>query len=650
MRFLISWLALLATILMSACGGGGGSAGASNGGTTTPTVPATPQVIVTIVGAGNTSVNSISVGSSFVARATVLDAAGAAVVARLVNFSLEGSTLATLNPTSALTNASGVAEVAIAPASVSSVGATSLLASAVVGTATVTGRRDFAVSAANVSLSSIVLGSSTLSSGGNTSLSVVAMRGGSALTGVPVNVTFSASCGRINGTGSSFSVTTDGSGTAASVFSAVQPDGSLCSGPVIVTAATVGASAVTNTVNVAAPTANAVGFVSATPAQIFVAGSGALEQSVVRFRVQSSAGTALPNIPVTFSIATNPGGVGLNATGSVANVDTTTDAAGEATVSVFSGSIPGPVRVRASLTGNNSVFAESQNLTVASGLPSQRFMSLSVGTFNIEGRDRDGTGTTLTARIADRQGNAVDDGTVINFTAEGGQVARSCATTRVNNISSCTVDFVSQNPRPLDGRVSVLAYTNGTKDYVDLNANNRFDPTDTLSDIGDAYRDDNENGLFDAGEFTLPRGGAVACTGSGGPFPGRANTCDGLLATTVRQQAVILFASSTPSIQITAQSTAGIQFRLRSSPIAPALSSLLPMPAGTTVAASALGGTCAIASVQGAPVVNVIPTNNPLQDLATAHAVNLTNCVAGNTVTITITAPSGLATVFNVPL
>lgn len=647
MRLLTFPLALLATFLISACGGGGGSPGSTNGGTNPPTTPTTPQAVVRIVGAGNTPVTSISLGGTFTARATVTDATGAAVANRLVNFSITGAALATVNPTSALTNASGVAEVAITPASVSAVGATTLAASAVVGTATITGEVDFAVSAANVSLSSIALGSASLPSGGNTSLRVVAMRGGSPLTGVPVNVTFAASCGRINGTAGSFSVTTDGTGAAESVYSAVAADGSLCSGPVSVTASTAGASTVTSTVTVAAPTANAVSFVSATPAQIFIAGSGASEQSIVRFRVQSSAGTPLANVPVSISIPSNPGGVGLNATGATGSVTATTDAAGEVTVSVFSGTVPGPLRVRAELPASTPlVFAESQNLTVASGPPSQRFMSLSVSTFNIEGRDRDGTGTTLTARIADRQGNAVEDGTVINFTAEGGQVARSCATTRVNNISSCSVDFVSQNPRPVDGRASVLAFTNGTKDYVDLNGNNRFDGSDTLVQIGDAYRDDNENNLFDAGEFTLTRGGVATCTGSGGPFPGRANTCDGLLATTVRQQAVILFSSSTPRLQVTSQSLSSVQFRLGSSAPTP----LLPMPAGTTITASALGGTCAVVSVQGSPVVNVNPTNNPLQDLSTGHSVNLMGCAAGNTAVITITAPSGLATIFNVPL
>ena len=47
---------------------------------------------------------------------------------------------------------------------------------------------------------------------------------------------------------------------------------------------------------------------------------------------------------------------------------------------------------------------------------------------------------------------ALDHAKVVNFTAEGGQVAGSCATALVNNLSQCSVNFQSQNPRPADGR------------------------------------------------------------------------------------------------------------------------------------------------------------------------------------------------------
>jgi hypothetical protein len=309
---------------------------------------------------------------------------------------------------------------------------------------------------------------------------------------------------------------------------------------------------------------------------------------------------------------------------------------------VFSGTIPGPVKVRAQLVADATIFAETQNLTVSSGPPSQRFMSLSVSTSNIEGMNIDGTGTLITVRLADRQGNPVDDGTVVNFTTEGGQVASSCATQKVGGISQCTTNFISQNPR-LDpnGRFSVLAYTAGTKDYDDINGNNIYDAgIDTLHDIGEPYRDDDENGVFTAGEFVVPRGGTNTCAGSGEPFPARANTCDGKLATTVRQQAVIMFSSSHPApLNIVTFNSGLLSFTMGSQD-----HPNLPMPAGTTVSAETSGGNCAVDKIIGSAVENIDPTTDPNAFLQTSHAITFKNCTSGNFVTVKIKTPSGAGT------
>jgi hypothetical protein len=671
MNFIKCVAALGLTLALAACGGGGGSAGTPLTGTTTPTNSTTggtttdpttgtttsaPTLVASIVDASGVSVTGISLATGFSARATVKDASGAPVAGKTVTFQITGSAIAVLTPTTQITNASGIAEVAIAPASVSSIGAATLSASANIG-GVVSGSTDFAVQSSSLTLSSITVTPASLPSGGNAPVEVTALIGGVPAVGVPVNVTYTASCGKINGqdtTSGGVSVTTNGSGTASSVYDAIAADGSLCSGSVTLTASSAGAPSQSKTVTVAAPTANAVVFVSATPSQIFVAGSGALDQAIVKFKVLSSGGVALPSVPVKFSIVTNPGGVGLGAVGATAPVSATTLSNGEASVSVFSGSIPGPVKVRAELVSDPVVFSESQNLTVASGPPSQRFMSLSTETFNIEGWDFDGASTQLTVRIADRQGNAVEDGTVINFTAEGGQVARSCATARINGISQCSVSFITQNPRPAGGRVSVLAYTAGTKDYVDVNGNNRYDAgVDTLKNIGDAYRDDNENASYDAtgiGEFLIPRLGTELCAGTGAPFPARSDTCDASLATTVRQQTVILFSSTTPVLDVISVTASSVKFKLRSS-----INTLLPLPAGSTFSVkttdlTANAKACAVDQIYGTPVTNVQPGTDPTADLATLGDVTLQNCASGDSVAITVTVPSGLETVFFVPI
>lgn len=670
MRFSKYLVGFVMAITLTACGGGGGSAGTTTngnasgsgtGGTGTGGTGGTDPVAVakltlSVVNQAGASVSSVSAGGGFRARAVVVDAAGAPVTSKLVTFSLDGATLATISPATALTSALGIAEVAIAPASISSVGAASVSAIADIAGTPATGKVDFSVAATSLSLSTITAGSTSLPSGGNTSLEIIALVAGAPSTGVPVNIAYSASCGRINGftTAGSVSVTTNGSGAAPAVYTAVAPDGSLCSGAVSISASSAGATPQSITITVAAATANAITFVSALPAQIFVSGSGAVDQSIVRFRVLSSAGTALANVAVQFSIVTNPGGVGLGAANSTLPVSSTTDSSGQATVAVFSGTIPGPVKVKGFLSSDVSVFAESQNLTVASGPPSQRFMSLAVETFNIEGWVRDGTSTQLTVRLADRQGNAVVDGTVVNFTAEGGQVASNCATSRVNGISQCSVTFITQNPRPVGGRASVLAYTEGTKDYIDVNGNNRYDAgIDTLIAIGDAFRDDNENNAYESvrGEFLLPRGGNSACAGSGEPFPSVINTCDASLQTTVRQQTVILFSSTQPDIEIVSSSLSAIKFRLRSLD-----NILLPMPAGTIVSATATdtnsldGLTCAVSRAPNSPIPNVAPSTSPATDLFTEHSVTLKDCRAGDIVSIDVTVPSGLKTSLDVNL
>ncbi len=633
--------AIVVALGLSACGGGSPEGVAGGGGSGLNTGGSGSSVTVSIVNAAGALVTGIALDGGYSVQATVKNQAGQPVVGKALTFAISGSSIAQLTPDTALTNGSGVASVAISPASVISVGAASVEVKAEVDGVSISGTQDFSVQAANIALSPLRVGSATLGSGGNTSLAVTALLAGSPAVGRPVNVSFSASCGRINeGVGS---VTTDGSGVASAVYSAVQLDGSPCSGPIVLSASTAGATAVATSVNVAAPIANAITFVSALPQQVFVAGSGAVEQAQLRFRVFSSSLAPIANQAVEFSIVTNPGGVGLNASGLTAPVTATTNSSGEASVSVFAGTIPGPIKVRASLP-NTAVFAESQNLTVASGPPSQRFFSLSVETFNIEGANRDGVLTQLTARVADRQGNAVEDGTIVNFTAEGGQVGRSCATQRVNNIAACSVTFATQDPRPADGRASVLAYAEGTKDYVDNNGDNKFTSVDTLRDIGDAYRDDNENGIFEtAGEFVLPRLGGDVCAGAGAPAPARANTCDGLLATTVRKQSVIMFASSAPAVPVFIQTATSVGFRLASRD-----NPLLPMPAGTTVAASVVDNTpgnalsCTSENLFGSPVANVGPGINANANMSTEITVLLKGCAASDSITFTVTSPSGL--------
>ncbi|MYM35540.1 hypothetical protein GTP38_14485 [Duganella sp. FT94W] len=95
---------------------------------------------------------------------------------------------------------------------------------------------------------------------------------------------------------------------------------------------------------------------------------------------------------------------------------------------------------------------------------------------------------------------ALTDGTVITQKGTPGE---------------CTARFCAGNPRPADGRVTVLAYALGEENFVDANGNNRYDKGETFTDLGDPFRNDravtdlNANGGDDA--FTS--GNAVRVSG-----------------------------------------------------------------------------------------------------------------------------------------
>ena len=623
------------------CGGGGGDARAPGASSNT--------LSLAVVDSNGNVVNGITYGGRQQIRATYADSSGAPINSKLISFSVSTNAgAATLGDTTA-TTANGQAFVTVSPAAATSSGAATVTATVGGLTAAV----DFSITGTTASLGTLVFGSNPLAASGNTSVRVPVTASGSAASGV--NVSFTASCGTVSPT----TTTSGGDGYASTNYSAVRSDGSSCSGATTITATGPGSSIGTGNLTVSTPVASAINFVSAAPSQIFVTGSGATSQSVLKFKVLDASGAASSGIPVQVSLQQNPGGVGLNTVGSAADITPVSDSSGVITFTVFAGSIPGPVQVKAFLPATPSVYAYSSSLTVQNGPPSQNHFSVSVSTFNVEGRNWDGTTTTLTARVADRQGNAVPAGTVVNFTSSGGQIGGSCPVTLTDGIASCTTTFSSQNPRPSNGRVAVLAYTEGLKEYVDLNGNNVFDAgIDTLVDMGDAYRDDDESGTFDAnqGEFVVARGGTGTCAGTGWPVPSRTNTCDNATAaTTVRQQAMLIMSGSTAHFSNEVVTSSAIAFRLNDNNGLSGNGTTLvpvyvnPMPYGTTVVPTAIdntptGVTCSILSTQPSVVPNIGPTSNKTDQLGSSHIILLSGCGPGDRVLVTVTTPKGNAT------
>jgi hypothetical protein len=341
----------------------------------------------------------------------------------------------------------------------------------------------------------LALGVSSLSAGGSTSVTANLVDASGNPYTTSTDVTFNSTCVGQQ-TAALTSPVTTATGSAVSTYIAKG-----CEGTDTITAtATVDGGAISASVNISVLAANlgSIQFVSATPANIALKGTGGAglsETSTVVFKVLNSVGGVVPNKDVSFSLDTTVGGL------SISPATAKTDANGLVQTVVQAGTIPTPVRVTATVVGASpAITTQSDQLAITTGIPTERNMSLSLETLNPEAWLIDGVKVAVTARLADRFNNPVPDGTAVTFTAEGGSIGGSCTTIS----GACSVDWVSQNYRPSDGRVTIMASASGEESFVDVNGNGEFDDADSFpaqNDLPEAYRDDNENGSHDSGEF-----------------------------------------------------------------------------------------------------------------------------------------------------
>jgi hypothetical protein len=191
-----------------------------------------------------------------------------------------------------------------------------------------------------------------------------------------------------------------------------------------------------------------------------------------------------------------------------------------------------------------------------------------VQTFNIEGFNIDGVETQLTLRAADFFNNPVADGTRAVLSTEGGSIDAVCVLTG----GVCTVSLRSQNPRPANGRASVLLTLPGDESFTDLNGNGQYDPGEPFEDLGEAFRDDNEDGQFQAGEPFIDRNANGTRDGGNGAYDGilcAGSGCQRNSEVDVRAGTVIVLSTSSvvidvspPSLQVDELSPRGIQISI----------------------------------------------------------------------------------------
>ncbi len=277
-----------------------------------------------------------------------------------------------------------------------------------------------------------------------------------------------------------------------------------------VSAPGVGLLSATGTINVLPPILGSVEFVSATPPIIALKGTGGAgrsETSVVKFRVKDTSGNIVANQSVSFSLNTEVGGLDWTPKSAFSNNQ------GLVQTVVSAGTIATSVRVTATLTGTDPpISTQSSELVVSSGIPDQNSFSLHIETLNPEAfaDTADGVTSEVTIHVGDHFNNPVPDGTAVAFTTEGGQIASSCLTgipTLIRPLpvpGVCSVDWTSSNPRPTDGRVTILATAIGNESFVDGNGNGQLDA------VAEPYIDANESGFYESGELFTDRDGNLS--------------------------------------------------------------------------------------------------------------------------------------------
>lgn len=343
---------------------------------------------------------------------------------------------------------------------------------------------------------------STLSAGGSALLTINVVSSTNNLVTSSVDITFNSPCvasgeAILESAGVVSNKVTATNGSATILYTA-----NGCVGNDLITAsASIGEAVKNATINIAieSDTIQSMKFIDVSEGQISLKGVGGNETSLVRFQVLGSTGAPIKDVDVDFALSTTIGGMKLT------NLSSKTDKSGYAVTTIQAGTIHTAVRVTATSKTTN-IFTTSDPITVSTGIPDQKSMSLSATDLFPIGWDIDGVESSINIRLGDAFNNPPPKGTAVAFTTEGGLVVDRCNT---DEGGSCSVKWTSQNPKPTRnspdetverklcvdslgnwvsdysacrleraGRVTVLATSTGNESFIDKNGNGYFDSTD----------------------------------------------------------------------------------------------------------------------------------------------------------------------------
>lgn len=610
------------SILLASCGGGGdGYYGKTSDLETNPDNPS--QIVkdvnisnIELKDTNDTVTQTVSVAGA-TAKVKVTDKSGKAISGALVTFNATGGVEFGTSNGAVLTNAEGEASISIKPTNAADTGSYQLSASVEHnGTSATTASYNFSLQASKITLVDVKVGETTLNSGASTNITLNTKDANTNVNQNNVTVNFAASCGTFEPA----TVVSSNQGDVTTSYKAIGADGKLCAGKqtITVTGSNI-AEAKTVEVNIAAIEANSLVYTS-NAVNMGIKGSGSALSGQVEFILYAN-GVPATDKDVKIELEKSPEGLSFVSEGNFATQVVKSDSQGKVIVNLYPGNKPGPVEIKATLVSNDKVFALSKDVAVSTGRVYQSGLSLSVSK-NALRTDIDGDTATVTARMVDRNGNPVPKGTVISFVAEGGSITPNCAS---DDNGVCTVTLTTQNPRPANNRVSVLAYVEGDKAYTDLDGDNLYtEGVDTLlSNIGDFFRDDDENLAYNAdnNEYLYKRSdaGTAACAASTITQPNLANTCHNRLSATLRHQMLFAFSHDAPTfvgISGIDQAMTKITNDRFTFQVFGNTQRLVPMPSGTTVSVSVKDNT----DFKPAAKLEVDPTDSTKKVLSVTGA------------------------------
>tara|TARA_R110001583_G_scaffold38125_4_gene123193 strand:+ start:10156 stop:12588 length:2433 start_codon:yes stop_codon:yes gene_type:complete len=662
--------------------------------------------LTSVMTLNDVSVNQFKTNQQVQITSTLTDGSGQPIKDKIITFTAD---IGTFTTTTALTDNQGIANV-ILNSSDSLIGAGVLTSSYLVdgdtGTS-ISNTFNYQILSADAVIDSdirlgyfddnnsfvegkIDVSINDISAGGTLGLSVNLVDESGELIVTPIPVTFTSNCVQ-NGNATIDVSVLSINGTANSTFADIDCAGRTGTDDVLI--ANIAVNDITSTANkiitISGEQLGSIEFISAEPSSIVLKGTGGQnrqETSTLTFKVKSKLGNIVAQQEVNFLLNTSVGGISLSRASGFTNSQ------GLITTQVSAGTVPTPVRVTASAEmdfNGEAIKIQSQSdlLSINTGLPEQRSMSIAASVLNPEAHNIFDATSNITVWLSDSFHNPVPDGTTVNFTTEGGTIEPSCLTTNGN----CTVTWTSNEPRVDNHRVTILATAIGHETFFDTNGNNIFDDADgnPILDIGtsndpnidsgfdnysakasgfldmsEAWRDDDENSVYDAGEtfFDFNNGGDFST--ADGKFNGP--QCEGtkcaeeaMRSIHVRKAMVLVMASSAAEFILTNASGSVVYQNSLTGASAP----LADVPNGSSQAFSFSFADTATQTMPFGTTANITISAGTLQGLTSFTVGNnnkagfsimsfSVNQATGDdpktaTITMTITSPNGLITSLN---